>query len=360
MTQTLRSYTIYIFLFPLNIPVLLFNVKSKSYYYHSLTGGELFNLKEQVMVIFEKEAAYARELSGYLSRHSKFPYRIATFTGKEALDEYMQSEKPDVLLIGSDMPEVVIPDGVRVIRLSEEPGLSASEPWIYKYQSAGNIMREVAAYSGKEPRTVTNGAGPTFYTVFSAKAGTERTEYARELAADLRRNGPVIYVNMEPFPSEEVYTTSEWKGMSEAIYYLKNGGDELIWKLKGLLSEKDGIKELGPVHCSMDLLEIGKKDVKLLFEVLRSMKEITNVVIDLGFFSEAALEILSESNSIQLVTPGGNDYKYSADFFLKQLKVMQKEALEGRIEVVNYGMAKTEGRTSRNAAPKIRLLAGVE
>jgi len=39
---------------------------------------------------------------------------------------------------------------------------------------------------------------------------------------------------------------------------------------------------------------------------------------------------------------------------------MQKETLTGRIEVINYGRAKSESRASRNAAPKIRLLAGVE
>ena len=312
------------------------------------------------MVIYEKEAAYARELSGYLSRHSKFPYRIATFTGSEALNEYMQTEKPDVLLIGSGLDPTYIPEGTRVIRLSEEPSVSASEPWIYKYQSAGNIMREVAAYSGKEVRSNVKTSGPSFYTVFSAKAGTERTEYARELAKELRNEGPVIYVNLDPFPSEDEYSDGEWKGMSEAIYYLKNGGEELIWKVKALLSEKDGIKELGPVHCSMDLLEISKKDVTGFFEVLRSMKEINSVVIDLGFYSEAALDILSGSDSIQLVMPGGSDYKNSADYFMRQLKVMQKETLTGRIEVINYGRAKSESRASRNAAPKIRLLAGVE
>jgi len=130
--------------------------------------------------------------------------------------------------------------------------------------------------------------------------------------------------------------------------------------VKGLLNEKDGIKELGPVHCSMDLLEISKKDVISFFEVLKAMKEVTGVVIDLGFYNEAALEILAGSDSIQLVTPQGSDYRLSAEYFIKQLKVMQKEALEGRIEVINYGRAKPEGRITRNASPKIRLLQGVE
>ncbi len=147
--------------------------------------------------------------------------------------------------------------------------------------------------------------------------------------------------------------------MSEAIYYLKSGIVQARWKIKGLLTDSDDIKILGPAHCSMDLIEMTPEDIDNFVDVIREMKEFKSVVIDVGFYSEAMLELCSRGDSIHLVNAGGEEYEQATDYFIAQLKIMQHDEIEGRLEVVEYsGGACQTGKRGTNRA--FGLLAGVE
>ena len=315
------------------------------------------------MVIYEKEAEYASELSGYLSRQESFPYRVATFTGEQSLGEFLKGTRPDVMLVGDDCcSEDCTGDlaGLNTIRLTEENAQECGAPWIFKYQSAGNIMREITAYTAGNPAYRADRKGPKLYSVFAPKGGVWRSEYALSLARELADDGRVLYVNMDPFPACMPDTEEEWRGMSEAIYYLKTGAEHARWKIKGLLSEKDGIKILGPAHCSMDLVEMTKEDAECLIDVIADMCEFEYVVLDIGFYSEAMLELCAGSDSISLITPEGEEYEQSTAYFMNQLKVMQRGFLEGRIEIVKFGGGETGRRDKRGINRKAGLFTGME
>lgn len=302
-----------------------------------------------VLVIYEKEEEYAARLSGYLSRSQEFPYRVAMFTNPTSLQEYLSEEQVDVLLLGEEcVYEVESRQGkCRQILLTEEQQDGREEPWIFKYQSAGNIMREITAYAAR-PNDMEGQTGPEIHTVFATRSGQARADYAHQLVQELSRQGEVLYVNMDLFPPEGVGSEGEWKGMSEVVYYLKQGGERMKWKIKGLIAQEGKIRILRPVHCSMDLMELTPDDVVLLFQTFRDMQELDHIVLEVGFYNTTMLEICRFSHRIHLVTPGGAGYTESTDYFLGQIALMQHEGLERKVEIVRYG-AGEERRTAPTA-----------
>lgn len=290
-----------------------------------------------VLVIYEKEEEYAARLSGYLSRSQEFPYRVAMFTNPASLQDYLAEERVDILLLGEECAyEVGGERACRQILLTEEQQEGREEPWIFKYQSAGNIMREIAAYAAR-PDCVEEYDGPQIHTVFATRSGQARGEYTHQLVRELSQQGEVLYVNMDLFPPEGMGSDGEWKGMSEVVYYLKQGGERMHWKIKGLIAQEGRIKLLRPVHCSMDLMELTPEDVALLFRTFRDMQELDHIVLEVGFYNAAMLEICRFSHRIYLVTPGGAGYSESTEYFLGQMELMQHEGLERKVEIVRYG-----------------------
>lgn len=316
-------------------------------------------MKERVLVIYERESAYAASLSGYLSRNEEFPYRVAVFTNRDSLDSYLNQESADILLLGEDCPYEADDRVKQKILLTGEKTPDREEPWIFKYQSAGNIMREITAYAAA-PSYLEEGDGPEINTVFATWGGQERNEYARALAEDLRQQGTVLYVNMDLFPAETETSGEEEKGMSEAVYYLKQSGEQSIWKIKGLIQEKDGIRELLPAHCSMDLLELTPEDVERLFRVFREMKELDYVVLEVGFYNAAMLEICRNSHIIYLITPAGKGYADSSEYFMGQLALMQRDGMERKVQVVSYGGAGDKTGNKTASVGEAGLFKGLE
>lgn len=302
--------------------------------------------KKGILVIYEKEEAYAVGLSGYLNRSLEFPYQVAVFTSQETLDRYLEEERADILLVGESCAYET-KQSVRRILLTEDRREGRELPWVFKYQSAGNIMREITAYAvGNEKQEGAEGKeGPRVYTIFATRAGQERSKFARQLVRELQAKGEVLYLNLDLFPSESCQEAGEWKGMSEVVYYLKQGGEQIRWKIKALIGEEEGMKQIRPARCSMDLLELTPEDIGLLLRVFQEMPEFQHIVLEIGFYNETMLELCRLSHQICLVSPDGTDYTKSSEAFLEQLSLMQLGGVERKVELVRY-----QGAEGGNAA----------
>lgn len=293
-------------------------------------------MRERVLVIYEREENHASRLSGYLSRNPDFPYQVAVFTNSDSLNHYLEQKEADILLLGEECAYEVreVPEGKRIL-LTEERRDSEEHPWIFKYQSAGNIMREITAYvTGKDENR--SGSGPRVYTVYATRGGQERSLYTRRLLDRLKLRGKTLYVNMDLFPAEEGAGKEDWKGMSEVVYYLKQGGEQMRWKIKGLIEEELGVRRIRPVRCSMDLIELTPEDMGMLFRVFHEMQEVDHIVLEVGFYNQTMLEICRLSQEIHLVTPEGCEYETSTEYFMEQLALMRQEGVEGKVQIIRY------------------------
>lgn len=293
-------------------------------------------MQERTLIIFDEEEKYVEALSDYLNRKNELGIVTVAFSEGEKLSEYLNKVRSEYLLINENFDKSDILNFVedsKIITLSNIKESEKKEAWIYKYQSAKAIANELRAILVIKSETAVM-TDNNLHTVFSTKSSIEREEYVKILLSDLKSKGSVLYLDMEPF-SVKTEEFSE-KGMSELIYYLKQGGENLKWRFKSLILKEDVSGSISPVKCAMDLCELSREDTKQLLSILQECLEYDFILINLGILSQATFEILRASSKIELVVTEREDDKNSATNFVNQLKMMKIDT-ERRIEIVEFG-----------------------
>ncbi len=110
---------------------------------------------EKVMAVYDVDPVYARRFADVVNQKEKVPFEVIPFTTLEALKEYVKKHSVEILLISDSMPRELI-EGLKVnsvVALAEGETVNSSDsyPSVYKYQAAGNIIREVMACYCEQP-----------------------------------------------------------------------------------------------------------------------------------------------------------------------------------------------------------------
>ncbi len=295
-------------------------------------------MSERTLAIFDEEEAYVEALSGYLNKNRDTGFVVSAFSDRRKMTEYLKSDRSEYVLTSEaareEAAEIVGED--RVISLLEAREDIKKGPWVYKYQSAKAIAKELNAIllTRAEEMIV---SGNSIQVVFSTKSGIEREEYVNLLLTDLAGKGSVLYVNLEPFIMGKREPFADGRGMSELIYYIKQGGENLRWKFKSLI-EKRGISgNISQVSRIMDIYEFSKEDVKVFISLLKDCVEYDTILINMGFFNEAALELIKAACHIELVVTRKEGDRESAERLIDQLELMRISDIRRRIEIVEFG-----------------------
>lgn len=289
------------------------------------------------LIILDDEP-YALALSDYLNRDKESGILTLVFTDLEKLYEYLKENRKTYLLINEKFKEdkfSEIMEEERVITLCENRSGDKLGVWIYKYQSAKLILKELSAYiydSEDESRLGVE----KVYAVWSAMDGIARNEYVRVLLRTLMEEGSVLYIDMEPFPVGRNLEESSSRGISEMIYYLKKGGKELKWKIKTLIQNEGVNGRINPSKCSLDLNELNEEDIRTLIKVLKEMTEYEKVLINVGFYSLAVLELFSHCSNIDVVISRQAYSREAAEYFVEQMKLLKLKDAERRIQIIEF------------------------
>lgn len=289
------------------------------------------------MVIFDEEA-YATALSDYLNREKDSELLSLVFTDERKLKEYLEEHEKIYLLINEKyagnqvLSEVAEKQRIYLCenRSGDKPGA-----WIYKYQSAKLILKELSAYFYDNEDESKLGV-EKIYAVWSALNGLERNEYVKAVHRSLREEGSVLYLDMEPFPVGRNLDEGYGRGMSELIYYLKKGGEDFKWKMKALIRNEGIHGKINPSKCSLDLNELNREDMKLLVKILKEMTEYDRILVNVGFYNLAVLELFSHCMMIDVVVCGKEYDREAADYFVEQMKLLKLKDAERRIQIVEF------------------------
>lgn len=291
----------------------------------------------KTMVIFDEEA-YASALSDYFNREKENEMVSLVFSDKKKLIEYMEKNKSAYILINENLldDEIigVMTEANRILLCENRSG-EKSGAWIYKYQSAKVIIKEIKAFifDYEDESKISN---EKIYAVFSTFSGIERNEYVKAVYRDLAEKSSVLYLDMEPFPVERSLEEGFGRGISELIYYLKKGGSDLKWKIKSLIQGDGSSGRINPSKCSLDLNELNKEDVNVLVKILKEMIEYDVILVHIGFYAPSVIELFKYCNRIDLVITGNEFDRKSANYFVDQMKMMKLKEVERRIQIVEF------------------------
>lgn len=294
-------------------------------------------MKERALIILD-EPEYAGALADRLNRSKELDLLVLNFASESDALKHIKEYKDVYLLVNENKKtEEISPsfEEGHIIVLAENRGGEKNGPWIYKYQSATLITKEIISLiSDRDFERIE--AENKIYTVFSPKNALEREEYAKVLCRDLNEKGSVLYLDMETFSSEGQTDGETERGMSELIYYIKKGGEQLKWKLKSVIKSDGMSGRILPVRCSLDLFELNGEDMKRLIGILEEMTEYTFIIINLGFYNNAASTLFSLSSHIDVVVTRGKGSKESADYFMEELRLMKRKEIERRVQIVEF------------------------
>lgn len=282
---------------------------------------------KKLLLAILADGTYSDRLSDYINNHKNL-LDYMTFTSAYNLKLFIKHSKIDILLADNSMVSA-IPDTKniqKVIILSDGED-TQDYPIIFKYQPAGDILKEIFAKIADDDTISGTVCGypvkkqAEITVVFSAFGGAGASTYARKLCSDMATNQTVLYINMEIFDSfaefEKVSKDEQHyyiRGMSDAIFYLKQKKNNLAFKLESLINHhSDGYSYILPVEDYRDLYSITKDDIEHLVSVLCKETIYEKIVFDIGYINETSLKLFDICDVLLLPEPSGEIQKNKQD-----------------------------------------------
>lgn len=291
------------------------------------------------LTIYDTEEAYVEALSDYLNKNMELGVVTVAFSDLDKFTSYLENDKAGYVVVCEALDKQNLKGRVdedKIISLVTTKDSDNSGPWVYKYQSAGAIINELKAVMLMKEESILL-EDNNLHIVFSTKSSIEREEYANLLMTDLKNKGSVLYLDMEPYNSGVVNGYGSPKGMSELIYYLKQGGEKLKWKFKTLI-EKEGVSgRILPVGCPLDLSELTGEDVKELLNIVQRLNEYDFILINLGLLTPATFELMKAGKHIEIVVTRKDGDRESAENFINNMKLLGMKDVERRVEIIEFG-----------------------
>lgn len=274
-------------------------------------------MKKMLLAVLSDEM-YSNRLSDYISRHKNTFFEFMVFTCTDSVEEFVKLDKIDILLaddkMAGNLPHV---ENIRkVIVLSDGGCLTGQKyPVIFKYQPAGHILKEIFEQAADDDNipgisSINSSKNPELIAVFSPFGGAGTSTYAENLCSSMAGNNRVLYINLEIFDGfAEFDRTVEnqrkyVRGMSEAVFYIKQRKDKLIFRLESIINQnKNGYSYILPVEDFRDLYSITPEDMEFFTNVLGRETLYDKIVFDIGYVNESSLKLLGICDVVILPQP---------------------------------------------------------
>lgn len=299
-------------------------------------------MKKGVLAIFDSNADYAVHLMDYVNRKRDFCLEACVFTNAESLLEHTKNSEIDILLVGEDcsLPGLCGEHIRHMVVLSEGNYVrkDMEMPVVYKFQPANQMLKEILKVMlGDKPQKdgyLCIGKKTGCVGFFSASGGSHRTSIALATGQMLAKKAEVLYLNFEPLPSMEPGETKKTdlsfqasQGMSELLYYIRQGNDNIPLKIKTMAEDIGGLSCILPVNHYRDLYDMKPKDVDRLFGELRDSGIYGQILADVGFLGDAAWAILGYCEKIIVPRGAGSIGDAKMKGLLAMLKAEGRERL---------------------------------
>ena len=266
---------------------------------------------EIIFALYDSDVLYATRFMDFFKKRKDFPFEIVIFTQRESLEEYLLYHKVEILLIGNSYEGEISKEQVSYCyRLTEYPvKKQVSETFvIYKYQEARGVMSELLKdyhQRKNEPAESASYYQKEIISVFAPGQNIQDLSFGWAISSMLSEQKKTLFVVGDLLPIQLIDSISVHNSLSEFIYYLKENNN-IITKMEALLEHPYGISYLGGISHGDDLLSLRREDIQNWMEELQHT-EYQSIVFYLGFYSEAAIEIMKLSSKV-LATHSGTAY----------------------------------------------------
>jgi hypothetical protein len=271
----------------------------------------------KILAVYDTDASYAVRLTEFIRKENTDGFEVTVFTRREKLEEFLRHQELELLLLGEGMLTKELPPGniKYILRLSDqmEVNQKSEVPMILKYQSAQRVRSDIlSCYARLENSQPDNRVGTKtgecrVVSIFTPVSGITEITYSWFYAAGLAERNKILYLPLELFPVPVSETMTELDhSLSEFIFYLKENSLGLLSKLKSLIKYSGKLPILTGLTHGLDLISLTKEDAVKLVGELRKNSEYDVIVLYLGVYTEFTLEIMNQSDMVQVLDQGSN------------------------------------------------------
>lgn len=240
---------------------------------------------EKIVALIDDIPEYARALAIYLNGRRGFPFRAVVFSTPEEARSYVEHGAVYAILAAEAMEkevlEIAVKGNVRLFWLTETRQAGSSS-FLYRYCAAREVERRLTEQREKtKPLPV--------FGLFSPGGGAECELLSRKIAEKLGKIGRILYL---PFFRFGIYGRGMEDGMSELLFYVKQGEEETVSHFSSLLQREEVMDAVGPVRWYTDLNGLTGKDIRQLFHYIEAHTAYTTILAAVGELDRVGKEVL--------------------------------------------------------------------
>lgn len=228
------------------------------------------------MVVCDADETYASRLSEYFSEKDDFPFAIWYFYNLKQLQDFEKENEIEILLTSENIcdQEMKFNQVKWTYFLTKERDKSnLLEKWIYKFQSAENILRRILSTYGEEndlpiQATATQTKLIGLYTPIGRCL---QTSFTLLLGQILAKKSKVLYLNLEGCSGFKYLLNRDYSyNLSDLMYYITHAKDKFLYRMNGMVETVNGLDFIPPVRTYMDVTMIESEQwINLISEFLK-------------------------------------------------------------------------------------------
>lgn len=253
----------------------------------------------RVMAVYDVDKVYAERFADFINEKGKIPFSVIAFTSIEKLKEYISLNKVEILLINAaSITEELesLPVG-KVVRLSDGEAVptETKHSYVYKYQAADSLIREVISCYGEEVQSEQiDGINKrsSVMGVYSPVGRCLKTSFSLTLGQLLSRDNKVLYLNFEKYSGFSKLMNEEFNmDLADIMYFYKQGNWNCL-QLNRAVYTIGNLDYIPPVRCPEDMQQISPEELAEFTKLLASGSQYEIIILDLGEIGKRVTELL--------------------------------------------------------------------
>lgn len=258
---------------------------------------------KHIAVICDREKNYAEKLAGYFNASDIFPFETRAFYEIEEATLFCADNEVEVLIIDEESKKFIDFSLCKeIFILSTQSSRSSDEIFIYKYQEAEKIIRQLMtslSQSEKLGAVIARKKAMKLISFYSPVKRTLSTTMAIGMGQLLGKNHRTLYINLESYSGLTKLLSREFdKDVTDLIYFFESRSGNVGTYISGIVEQLEGVDILPPVHNQKDLIYISEERWKELLNKIEQDTDYEYVILDLSEAVQGLFEILAISDHV--------------------------------------------------------------
>ncbi len=285
-------------------------------------------MKKIVLAVFDGDREYIQKFSDYVKRKKMLPFETLGFSNREALENYVESNKIDVLLFSpEEMAEEEKTEEETCVKFLSHSNIKkfvylgkqrkSKSAFLYmnKYQSTETLIKELMEIMELQETENFPQACPLI-GIYAVVPGEEAFQSSLRLGSNLALEHSILYLTFDRFSLLDPDQTGN-SSLSDLIYFYKTNPKKIKEELKNTVGHYRGFDFMTAPSEQSDIDELNFTEWKDFFSRLATEGNYEQIVVDLQEAFKNLEDIFSCCEKVY-VPVEGNSYAW------KKAKMLQE------------------------------------